>query len=347
MKVSIVIPIYKVAPDYFRECITSVLTQSYKDIEVIVVDDGADDVLCEIADSFAKADERVRIVHQKNAGASAARNAGIANSTGDLLTFVDSDDYIHEDNISQAVARIKEDNLQVLLWGSYKCYPDRMEKYMPYTDDIRLFSSNQKKQLMLKTMVGWLPTYEAPASHYGSGSCCSKMYRLDFIRSNNLYYPEGIKRAEDVNFNIRVFARAERIGYLNKHFYYYRQLANSATYQYRENGISIFTDALMCLREFLDGYTDDEDFYQAYYMRCMFFFLESMDMDYLNAANKDSWGVRLSKMKKAASGVPYEEAIKRLNPRGLSMAKRVPYYLIKYKMMALLCIFYGLYKRIS
>lgn len=343
--VSIIIPIYKTKDEYFRECLESCILQTYSNLEILIVDDGADDNLLKLADEYAGKDKRIRILHQSNSGAAAARNHGLSECTGEYVTFVDSDDYIASDNIEEALKRMKEDELQVLLWGSYKFYDDRKEKYMPYTADIRLFSGEMKQQLMMKTMVGHLSFYLEPASVFGSGSCCSKLYDVNFLRDNNLKYPEGIKRAEDVNFNIRVFDKAERIGYLNKHFYYYRQHGESATYQYRENGIEVFTGALLCLKTFLTEINASEVLWQTFYMRCMFFFLESMDMDYLNPENRDKLSIKVKKMKAVIDAEPYRSAIAKLDGRLLSISKKVPLLLIRLKMMRTLLLMYSFWRK--
>lgn len=344
--VSIIVPIYKTRITYFEQCINSILGQTYQNIEVIIVDDGADEELVSSAEYFGRIDSRIKIVHQDNQGAAAARNHGLRVCQGEYVTFVDSDDWIDSENIESALYRIQNDNLQVLLWGSYKCYIDHRDEYMPYKENIELFSEERKNELMFKTMVGHLSFYKEPATKYGSGSCCSKMYEVQFLRDYDLSYPEGIKRAEDVNFNIRVFDKASRIGYLNRHYYYYRQHDDSATFQYRPNGIEVFTDALKCLESFIKETGKDDSFWQIYYMRCMFFFLESMDMDYLNPQNKTFVLTRIGEMKRISRTEPYRTAFERLQYNRLSMAKRIPLFLIKRRWMGLLCIFYKVYRTI-
>ena len=95
MKVSIVIPIYK-AEKYLSTCIDSVLGQTYKDLEVILVDDASPDRCGDICEEYAKKDSRVRVIHKENEGVSKARNAGLAIATGDYVQFVDSDDYLQK-----------------------------------------------------------------------------------------------------------------------------------------------------------------------------------------------------------------------------------------------------------
>ena len=93
-KVSVIVPIYK-SEKYLPGCVSSIITQSFKDLEIILVDDGSQDKCPQICDSYAKQDKRIKVIHQKNKGQSAARNAGIDSATGDYLFFVDSDDRLH------------------------------------------------------------------------------------------------------------------------------------------------------------------------------------------------------------------------------------------------------------
>ena len=94
--VSIIVPVYNVEP-YLTKCITSIIKQTYRKIEIILVNDGSSDGCGKICDEFAKKDERIRVFHTENKGLSAARNYGIARASGDYLDFVDSDDWIEPD----------------------------------------------------------------------------------------------------------------------------------------------------------------------------------------------------------------------------------------------------------
>lgn len=347
VKVSVIVPVYTVEPNYLKECILSIMHQSLKDIEIILVDDGAPAENGRILDAYANIDSRIVVIHKQNDGVSVARNTGLKAATGKYVTFVDSDDYIDEYNLEIVFSQAEKMELELLMWGTYKLYPDEKVVYGPYIDDIELFNEKQKEQLELKTMVGTLPIYDYPCSKYGSGSCCSKLYLLSFLRENQLLYPIGIERAEDVNFNIRVFEAAERIGYLNKHLYYYRQISSSATYKYRENGIKVFTGALNGLYDFLVRNEKSEYFMQVYYMRCMFFFLESMDMDYTNPNNPKPYFKRMQEMRQVRKSEPYKEAFEKLDPKNLSFAKKIPLILIKMNAMGVLALFYKVYRRIS
>ena len=98
--ISVIIPVYRVEA-YLRRCMDSVLAQTYRNMEIILVDDGSDDGCPAICDEYAGQDERVKVIHQKNAGLSGARNAGIEMAQGRYLAFVDSDDYLASDFLEQ------------------------------------------------------------------------------------------------------------------------------------------------------------------------------------------------------------------------------------------------------
>lgn len=342
--VSVVVPVYDAKPEYIIECIESVLGQSLSSTELVLVSDGAPCEQLSVLKKYSN-NERVQIIEQSNQGVSVARNAGIDAARGEYITFVDSDDYIDKDMCKDALEAIRDRKCQVLLWGSYKFDEKKKEKYMPFTVDISRFGTKGKKHLQLKTMSGSLPIFDAFATKYGSGSACSKLYSKSFLIDNNLKFPAGIKRAEDVNFHIRVFEAADSISYLNKNMYYYRQNSESATYKYRDGGIAVFSDALNCLWDFVR--TKDDDFKEVFCMRCMFFLLESMDMDYLNKNNTKKLFVRVKELKHAMSEEPYNSAIKNMDGRYLSIAKKVPFYLIKYRCAFLLMLFYFVYSKIS
>lgn len=342
-EVSVIVPVYNVKTEYLRECIESILEQSLKSVELVLISDGAGDEQKAVLSEYENTNN-VQVIYQENRGVCVARNVGIDSALGRYITFVDSDDYIDKDTCLIAVKTIKERDADVLFWGSYKFDSEKCEKYMPYTKDVLCFDEISKKNLQLKTMSGTLPIFEEYATKYGAGSVCSKLYEKKFLVKNNLRFIPGIKRAEDVNFHIRVFEKASKISYLNKNLYYYRQNEESATYQYRDGGIAVFTDALNALWDFVKD--KDSDFKEVFYMRCMFFLIESMDMDYLNKHNNKSFFVRARELRAVFDTEPYKNAISSMDGRFLSLAKKIPYYLIKFKQAKLLMLFYTLYRKV-
>ena len=117
MKLSIIIPVYNVR-QWLEETVNSVLNQTFRDFELILVDDGATDGSGALCDAFAAADSRVKVIHQENAGVSAARNAGIRMAQGDYLYFVDGDDWMEEDAIESMLDCV-DDDVDILMTDYY------------------------------------------------------------------------------------------------------------------------------------------------------------------------------------------------------------------------------------
>ena len=126
-EVSVIIPVYKVEK-YIHKCIDSVLNQTFRDIQVILVDDGSPDNCGHICDEYSKADKRVSVVHKENGGLSDARNAGMKYAEGNYILFVDSDDYIEHDMIEYMYSRIKDSDADMATCGIYEVYSDRIEE---------------------------------------------------------------------------------------------------------------------------------------------------------------------------------------------------------------------------
>ena len=132
MKLSIIVPIYNVAP-YLRKCVDSLLAQDISDYEIILVDDGSPDECPQICDQYAEQYSNIKVIHQVNAGLSAARNSGIKVATGDYIMFVDSDDYLHPNVLGALMDQVERNNLDVLRFR-YQNVRESGEAFAPYKD---------------------------------------------------------------------------------------------------------------------------------------------------------------------------------------------------------------------
>lgn len=342
---SVIVPVYKVERQYLTECLDSIKNQTFDNYELIIVDDGADKDTADYLDAYSDSEVNVKVIHQENGGVALARNKGLAVCKGKYVTFIDSDDTVRNDNFGKIIEAAEKDDLDILMWGLKLCYDKKTVDFSPYLDNIRLFDEDRLSEVQLKCLVGILPSFKEPASADAAGSACAKLYRTEFLKENGLLYVPGLKRAEDMLFNLMAFGKAKRVGYLYDFFYNYRQLSTSATYQYRPNGIEVFTDTLKHMKEYLERENKSESFMQVFYMRCMFFLLESMDMDYLNKANPKSFFERRNDLKKVALCEPYSTAVRKLklSNRDLVITRKIPLVLIRLRMFGFLMLFYKVY----
>lgn len=215
--ISVIVPIYKVQ-DYLKECIESIINQTYSDIEVILVDDGSPDRCPQMCDEWAKRDYRIRVVHKKNGGLSSARNAGLDVAKGEYISFVDSDDFICKDALENLYNRIKDDKSIGIISGLIYRYQDG--------------SINNFKDQWLCSKEIVIPSSEflfETMSQKSSYTVWNKLYRREVI--GNTRFREG-RNNEDTLF---MYDLGKNIAILNvcmveiPHYVYY--------YRYREDSI--------------------------------------------------------------------------------------------------------------
>ena len=130
--VSVIVPVYKVE-EYLDRCVESIINQTYKNLEIILVDDESPDLCPQKCDDWAVRDSRIKVIHKKNAGVSFARNDGLEAVRGEFLTFVDSDDYLSYDAIEVMLERIERDQSDLVVAQFAKAYPGQVQAVAAYT----------------------------------------------------------------------------------------------------------------------------------------------------------------------------------------------------------------------
>lgn len=208
-KISLIVPIYKVEA-YLVRCIESIINQTYNNMEIILVDDGSPDNCGKICDQYGEKDSRIRVIHKVNGGLSDARNSGLQIATGEILGFVDSDDWLPLDSIETSVKLMEEQEADIVAFGSYKS--DGKSKVTRYTSSV-VEIYNREEALMA------LSRNDKIESHVWD-----KIYRREIW--NEISFPVG-KLFEDVYVMHRVFAKAEKVVFVDKPLYYYYQRDNS------------------------------------------------------------------------------------------------------------------------
>lgn len=228
MKISFIIPVYKVER-YLKQSVGSITGQTYRDIEVILVDDGSPDSCPQMCDDFAATDNRIRVIHKANGGLSDARNVGLNAATGDYVIFIDSDDFwLHNDDL-QKLVRVAETNPQVDFIGFNCSYyfqdKDSFTKWTLY--DNRLAHPTEKDEaLRLLTSTSSFVM-----------SAWMKMLKLEFLLSNDLYFIKG-QLSEDIPWFINLLDSCRKCMFVNDYVYAYRQgVSGSITNSISERNI--------------------------------------------------------------------------------------------------------------
>lgn len=213
--ISIIVPVYNVSK-YLEKCVQSLIVQEYKNIEIILVDDGSTDGSGELCDVLAKEDERIKVIHKQNGGLSSARNAGIKFCSGDYIGFVDSDDYIEPQMYSKLMCALKKNNADMVLCG-FKCVDENGE-VLEKIDGVRtelLSQEDMFDRIDTKNQKYWCYVI-----------AWNKLYSRAIF--DNVLFPEG--RIHEDEFIIHhIISNCNLIVSLEDELYYYVQRKGSIT----------------------------------------------------------------------------------------------------------------------
>ena len=207
---SVIIPVYNVEP-YLEKCLDSVLKQTYKDMEILIIDDGSTDRSGAISDEYAAQDSRIRVFHTENRGLSAARNLGLDNAVGGYIGFVDSDDWIEPDMYEVLLKKAEETGADIVECGVFKEYPDKTVEHQ------------RPDRVMYK-----IEAIRALVNRELSNSVWNKVW----VKSCyfNIRFPEG-RLYEDVAITYRIFDCVDAICSISECKYHYIQREKSITKQ--------------------------------------------------------------------------------------------------------------------
>lgn len=207
--ISVIVPLYNVER-YVNRCIDSILTQSFDNFEVILINDGSTDKTGDICDFYAAKDSRIKVIHKENGGGSSARKAGIDAAIGKYIMFIDSDDAYVEGALEKAHKTIVEHNVDIVQFNYYKT--ENMEDVTPFgTGEVQLFDG---RDALLQLM-----TQKSPNAFNNLLWC--KIYKSEIVKKPE--YNLAIRTIDDVPMIARIFYYAENIATLDMPLYYYIQ----------------------------------------------------------------------------------------------------------------------------
>lgn len=216
--VSVIVPVYN-CEAYLPKCIESILNQTYRQIQLVLIDDGSSDGSGEICDLYAAQDSRVRVLHQENGGVSAARNAGLDIMTGEYLLFADSDDTLAADTIETSLKGFSGDGINVVVFGVTKIWKEG-DRQQPLPMEVGIYPRETVLRGILNDYAG-----------YGAGYPWNKVWRVKAFGGvpciprfdKTLYY------FEDLEWVVRMLLQVNNVNLLPEHLYQYYVRGNSAT----------------------------------------------------------------------------------------------------------------------
>ncbi len=219
MKISVIVPVYNVEP-YLQECLDSIINQDYRNLEIILINDGSTDNSGNICNNYAQIDSRIKVIHQENKGVSYARNTGLMNSTGDLISFIDSDDWINQGMYSTIINNLTDDIDVTLI-------PIPNPNIANESSLIYKLDREQIRKEFISTYLG----AKKISLNKPMTSVCALCIRKELI--HNLFFIDATY--EDLPYFIEVILKAKNVLVIPKKFYNYQYNPNSITRKYNKN----------------------------------------------------------------------------------------------------------------
>lgn len=208
--ITVVVPVYNVQ-DYLKECVSSIINQKYKNLEIILVDDGSTDSSGRLCDEYATIDKRIEVIHQKNAGLSGARNSAIEIAKGEYITFVDSDDTISDDMISSLYDEMKKNHAELVVTGLKSFWEDGTTKSNTHGDKVIVYNKYEALDCFL-------------FNDYLTPCVCGKLYQKKLWK--DIRCPLG-KLHEDQYTTYKLIDRCDTVVFITNPKYNYRKRSDS------------------------------------------------------------------------------------------------------------------------
>lgn len=251
-KVSIIVPVYK-TKETLAKCVNSLLGQTLREIEVILVDDGSPDESGEMCDSFCK-DSRVHVIHKENGGLSSARNVGLKIAAGEYIGFVDSDDYVHPEMFYKLYNRIENDKSDICICSHFTVDVDRNIAEHHFQDIPGVMNPSEILKMLILPMIGVVP---GTTEQSVEGFVCRNLYSKRLI-SNYEFKSEREFFAEDVVSAMELYKECKQISVLDECLYYYKYNGESLSNTYRPQVYKLLNNLL----EWEKGYLKKEQLFE-------------------------------------------------------------------------------------
>ncbi|MBZ9687727.1 glycosyltransferase [Clostridium estertheticum] len=228
--ISVIIPIYN-AEKYLNKSINSVLNQTIKNIEVILVDDGSSDKSGQIIDKYEEEDSRIVVIHQKNQGVSVARNAGMSIANGQYIGFIDPDDWAQEEMYEVLYSKAIKNNCDIVICDfqmeDINGHISEVIKH-PFKSGVLMEQDIIKDEICMQMLIAGIFT-----------SVNNKIYLRSYLEENKIRFLPGINIREDYFFNMDLFNYSKRVFYISTPYYHYQNVPNSASKQYHKHEFEV------------------------------------------------------------------------------------------------------------
>lgn len=339
--ISIVVPVHNSSAT-LEKCIYSLSGQTYKDVEILLINNGSIDDSLELCRKFASEDNRIIVDDLSEKGVSVARNRGIELAMGTFVLFVDADDWI-DANVCEFFANLNAKYNYDLFCFSAQYHKKRKTtvSYL-FDNDVELFSQVQKEELQIKVFAPQAPVVSYKMNTRFAGSACGKFYKRDLLLKYNLRFAPETIISEDCLFNTLALDHFLRIGYTKKYFYHYIQCYNSAQNRYRPNSDKYFSFVIENMRVWLENTGKNQRFVDA--ANCLFvhYLFGILKEDIFHKENCISIAHKVRMLDMLCSDGIFAKILQNVKPQYFNFGENQLIYLLQKKRFVILSILMNL-----
>lgn len=334
---SIIIPIYKIKEEYLIACFDSLLNQDMKNFQIIAVDDGSPDHSGEICDEYAAKDNRIVVIHQKNAGVSVARNNGIKAAKTEWITFVDPDDWVEPNHVSTLYNAQRIHSDIDIFWFDYIQEFDGKTNVKHLKKDSGIFDEEWVHNLRMAPFN--FLTVDGKAYEYETNTIWNKMYRTELLNNNEMWFDPKARKGQDVIFNAECLQLTNKYFYIHKALYHYRYLQESVTNRFNKKAQYYNEVAFENYERIIKKFSLPEEYWDAYYARVVTRLYSCMRLYYFHSENKSSKKELYGELDDTLNKYPYSTALKMVKSSYLTRTQKIFVFFLKkknYRMLRLL-----------
>ena len=320
IKISVVIPIYKVPQKYLQACFDSLTNQTLQECEFILISDGAPKEVCSICKEYTAKDSRFKYYKRKHVGVSATRNYGIEHAHGEYITFVDSDDFILPNAVEIWYKQAKEWNSDIFItnYAESSAQKDKLENHLWKPIPIASIN-NLEYEIILNEFIN-------TKSNSVPRGPCGKLYHRKLLCQYNIRFNTHLKIGEDFVFNFMCFSKASIISFYPRILYFYRNNPESVTRAFNPN---YFYDRVAPLLEIQEKFPNKYDNLIANEVINIFF--QSWPHCYMSPQNTEPMGNRIKKIIQIMNSDFFQKIISKANLKSKNLLIHLELFLIKKK----------------
>lgn len=323
--ISIIVPVYNVAC-YLENCITSLITQTYANLEIILVDDGSTDWSSKICDDYAKNDNRITVIHKDNGGASFARKTGIDNATGQYLMFVDGDDWIDKDTCEKCIEVALRDHSDCVLFAYVREYEQKSIPNPLFENDY-FYDRMEAEQKIHRRLIGMNDKELChPERIDNLSSVCMKLYRTEAAKKGRIVSERVVGTSEDTIFNIYALDGCS-VSYINKCFYHYRKTnMQSITHRHKKDLAEKWDVLYQIFEEYMNEVGKKKQYYSFFLNRIA---CGMIGLGLNEVSSNESMKEKVKRIRKILVCPLYRKAFSKLNTKYCSVHWKVFFWLCK------------------